>query len=116
MVALAEDGDLGSNSLIKCDGTNTVLLTQHPVRQGGGDRAPIFVLGHRTAAVPHAVGDIGHQQAAEVGIFFELLDVETVLPRPDFPINMPKIVAVDVFSVLPEFHRLPEIGTAVQAG
>ena len=59
-------------------------------------------------AVAHAGGNVDQQRAAEVGIFFELLDVEAILLGPDLPIDIPRVVAPGVFAMLAELDRLAE--------
>ena len=52
----------------------------------------------------------------QIGLFLVLLDVVTILLGPDFPIDMPRIVAARIFAVLHEFDRLTEIRAAVNSG
>src|SRR4029078_392671 len=53
--------------------------------------------------------------AAEVGVLFVLLDVQTVLLGPDLPIDAAQVVAWRVFAVLEELDGLAEVGAAVHA-
>ena len=63
----------------------------------------------------HRLADVDQQRAPQVGFFFVLLDVVLVGLRPDLPVDAARIVAGDVFAVLHELDRLPEIRAAVQA-
>ena len=53
--------------------------------------------------------------ATHVRVFFELLDVQSVLPGPDLPVDVPQVVAGGVFAMLQEFDGLAEVGAAVHA-
>ena len=99
--------------LVERNAADGVVLLEHQVGQAGGERAGVFVLVQRPAAVPHAVRDVDQQRAAQVRVFFELLDVQAVLPRPDLPVDVPQIVAGHVFAMLQELDRLAEVRTAV---
>src|SRR5262249_52899700 len=46
----------------------------------------------------------------------ELLDKVAVLLGPDFPVDVPRVVAVRIFAMLAEFDRLAEVRAAVHAG
>src|SRR5207247_10997416 len=67
----------------------------------------------RPVAVGHAPGNIDHERATEVGLFLVLLDVEPVLAGPDLPIDVPQVVAGDIFAMLQELDGLPEVRAAV---
>ena len=109
-------GTLRPGGVVEGDAADRVLLPQQQVGQADGDRAAVFVLAHRAAAVAHAGGNVAQQRAAEVRVLFELLDVIAVLLRPDFPVDIAQVVAVGVFAVLAELDRLPEVRTAVHPG
>ena len=51
-----------------------------------------FILVQRSIAVTHAVGNVDKQRAAEVGVLLELLDIQAVLPRPDFPVHVAQVL------------------------
>src|ERR1051325_6802087 len=53
--------------------------------------------------------------AARVGVLFELLDVNAVGARDDFPIDEFETVAFGVFAVSAEFGRKTVVWTFVQA-
>ena len=92
-----------------------VLLAKEQIGQCGGGRDRVVVFGHRAAAVFHAGRDIDQQAAAEVRVFFVLLDVEAVLLGPDLPIDAAQVVARRVFAVLEELDGLAEVRAAVHA-
>ena len=77
-----------------------VLLPENQVGETGGHRAGILVLAQRSVAVLHAVGHIDHQRAPHICIFFELFDYQPVGPCPHFPIDVPQIIATNVFAML----------------
>ena len=79
-----------------------VLLAQQQIRQRGGGRHRVVALGQRAAAILHAGRNIDQQAAAEVRVFFILLDVEPVLLGPDFPIDAAQVVAGGILAVLQE--------------
>ena len=92
-----------------------ILLPQQQVGQRRGSRDRVIALGQRAAAVFHAGRRIDQQAAAQVGVFFELLDVQPILLGPHFPIDAAQVVAGGVFAVLQELDALAEVRTAVHA-
>ena len=113
MVSLAANWDSSSNDLVKRHTTNRVLRLEDQVGQAGRDCGTVFVFVERAVSILHAVGDINQQVAAHVGVFFKLLDVQSVLPRPDLPIDVSQVVAGNVFAVLQKFDGLTEIRAAM---
>ena len=109
MVALRAHADRGSHTFVEGHAADGVLLPQQQIGQAHRDRAGVFVLVQRPAAVLHAVRDVDQQRAAEVGVFLELLDVVAVLLGPDLPVDVAQVVAGRVFAVLQELDRLPEV-------
>ena len=51
----------------------------------------------------------------EVGFFFVLLDVQTILSSQYFPVDMTQLVARCVLTVLQELDALAEVGAAMHA-
>ena len=54
--------------------------------------------------------------AAEIGVLLKLLDEVAVLLGPQLPVNVPRVVAEGIFTVLAELNRLAEVRTAMHAG
>lgn len=65
--------------------------------------------GHRPALVDDEV-------AAEVGFVLEFLDVVAIAPPEDAPVQITRIIAGDVLSVLGELDGKTVVGTAMEAG
>ena len=59
--------------------------------------------------------NVDQQRGPQVRVFLELLDVVAVLLGPDFPVDVPQVVAGGVFAVLQELDRLAEVGAAMHA-
>ena len=103
---LVRSGIVWRIALVEHGAADGVLLAQQQIRQRGGGRDRVVVLGQRPAAVFHAGRDIDQQAAAEVGVLFVLLDVEPVLLGPDLPIDAAQVVARRVFAVLQELDAI----------
>ena len=67
----------------------------------------------RFALIAHAFTDIDEEIANQVGLGFELFEINFVRFAKHFPIDITKIVARRVFAMFGEFDRLPSIGAAV---
>ena len=76
----------------------------------------VLVFAERPVAVLHTAGHIDQQLHSHVGFFFELLNVQSVLPRPHLPIDVTQVVAGMVLAMLQELDRLPEVWAAMAAG
>jgi hypothetical protein len=113
MIPFAPSGNGAADFLIERHTADGILLFENKVSHAGGDRATVLVFVEWTVAVLHALGNIDGEMTTQVGVFVKLLDNQSVLARPDFPINMAQVVTGDIFPVLSEFNRLTEIGTAV---
>ena len=116
MIAFATDWYLGSNLTVEGDAANGILLFEYEVGDAGSQRAAVLVFIERAISIRHAVGHVNQKCASEIRVFFELFDVQSVLACPDLPIHMAKVIAGGVLSMLPEFHRLSEIRTAMHSG
>ena len=102
--------------LVEADQADRVLLPQEQVRQAGGDRAAVLVLGEGAAAVAHRLADVHDQRRPQVGLGLELLDVKAVGLAPDLPVEVAEVVAADVLAVLDELDRVAEEPAFVHAG
>ena len=116
MIAFAEDRDLSSNFVVESHGAHAVLLTKVPIGERCCNRACVFIFGECSASITHAIRDVDGQKATKIRVFLKLFDVEPILSRPDFPVDMTKVISVDVLSMLPELDRLSKIRTAVHTG
>ncbi len=105
-----------ADPLVERHAADRVLLPQQQIGQADGDRRGVFELVQRAGAVAHAVRHVDQQRGPQVRVFLELLDVIAILLGPDFPIDVPQVVADGVFAVLAKFDRLAEIRAAVQSG
>ena len=115
VAAACAPGEFGADLLVEDRQANGVLLTKAHVGQAGRDRGSVIKFVEWTAAVGHAGRRVDQQSAPQVGVFFVLLDVESVLATPDFPVDVAQVVARDVLPVLNELDGLAEVGTAVHA-
>ena len=99
-----------AHGFVERDAADGVLLPQQQVGQAAAAVAAYSYLFSGPAAVLHAGRDVDEQGAAEVGVFFVLLDVEPVLLGPDLPIDVAQVVAGGVFAVLQELDDCPKYG------
>ena len=92
-----------------------ILIANREVSQTDGDCRAVFKLIQMPVAESHAVGDVHQQIDLHFFVRFVLLNVQTILPRPDLPIDVPKIIAGRVLAVLAKLNRLSEVGTTMHA-
>lgn len=105
-----------ADALVEGRHADRVLLANDQIRQARSDGAGVIVLIERAVAVVHRIADIDDEMRPQIRLGFVLLDVEFVGFRPDFPVEMPKVVARRVVAVLDELDAVPEEGTLVHAG
>ena len=82
-----------------------VALEEDEIREARGHHFCIVELAHRTGAVAHGLAAIEQQVRHEVRLLLVLLDVVAVAAPEHLPIEMPRVVAGDVFAVLRKLDR-----------
>jgi hypothetical protein len=93
-----------------------VTMRERQPGKAGRERGGVVVFSEWPRGVVHACRTVHEERDAEVGLLFELLHIEAVLPSPDLPVDATQVVATDIFPVLEKLHRLPLVGALVEAG
>ena len=113
MVPAGSPGQFRSNLLIEQGESDRILLPQGQVGEARGKGCGVIEFVQWSTTVIHALGTIDEQGTSQVGVFFVLLDIESVLSAPDLPIDVPEIIPWYVLTVLNELDRLPKVWTAM---
>jgi hypothetical protein len=103
---------------IKCNQADTVLLVKNQIGQRRGEAFRIFQLRKRgTIALKlHALASVEQEITNQIGLLLVLLQVVLVGLAKDFPIDIPEIVAGDIFPVLGKLNGKAMIRTAMCPG
>ena len=93
-----------------------VTLEEDEVGEARGDGAGVVELGDFAGAILHGLAAIEEEVGDEVRLLLVLLDVVAVAAAEDFPVEMPGVVAGDVFAMLRKLDGESAEGGAVRAG
>jgi len=115
VVAARTPRELGSDLLVKDRQSDRVLLAETQVSHASSDRRSVIELVERSTTIGHASRGVDEQGATQVGVFLVLLDDQLVLPAPDLPVDVAKVVARDVLTVLDKLDGLTKVRTAMHA-
>src|SRR5438045_5945905 len=88
-----------------------IMLPDHKLRENRGQNTSIVELVRVSFAKVHGSARIQKNLAAHIRVIFELLDVKLVRARPDFPVNVPQVVALGVSAVSRKLRAVRQDGT-----
>ena len=113
MVSAGAPRKLRADLLIEQCEPDGILLPESQGGEASGEGCGIVEFVQWATTVVHAFGTIDQQCAPQIGVFFVLLDIESVLTAPNLPVDVPKIVSWHVLTVLNELDGLPKVWTAM---
>jgi hypothetical protein len=108
-----------SDIVVEGDETGRVTLAKEHERERGNEPLRICELWKdclRRTAPGHGPAGVAHDDGPEVGLFFELLHVQTIVAPQNLPVYVPKIVAGLIHPVLGELYGKPAAGGAMKTG
>ncbi len=108
-------GDVFLQGLTKGRHAHGIALLHEKEGHGGSERGRVIRLRHRPRAEAHRAAVIHDELAAQVRLVLELLDESAVTARQHLPVDVARIIALDVGAIFGELDREAVVRTAVHA-